>query len=198
MSPPGPRRRAPRRRTAVTAAAPVFAALGDETRLRLVARLCAGGPLSIAQLTGGTGVTRQAVTSTCTCSAEAGLVRDSREGRERRWRARARAARRGAPGPRRHLAAVGPRPRPPEGVARALKNAGRRRRRPILSADGAPPAAAVALSPEARLRASPRAGRHAGAGARRAGARRRCSSSSRSTGRAGCTTTSGSSSTACC
>jgi len=40
----------------------LFAALGDETRLRIVARLSARGPLSIVRLTSGTGVTRQAVT----------------------------------------------------------------------------------------------------------------------------------------
>ena len=43
-------------------AAPVFAALGEPTRLRLVGRLCADGPLSIARLSEGSGVTRQAVT----------------------------------------------------------------------------------------------------------------------------------------
>ena len=85
MSPPAQRRRAAPRRTAVTGAAPIFAALGDEMRLRLVSRLCAGGPLSIVQLTGGSGVTRQAVTKHLHVLAEAGLVRDSREGRERRW-----------------------------------------------------------------------------------------------------------------
>ena len=42
--------------------AAVFAALGDETRLRLVAALCAGGAMSIAQLTAGSAMTRQAVT----------------------------------------------------------------------------------------------------------------------------------------
>jgi DNA-binding transcriptional ArsR family regulator len=85
MSPPTQRRRAPSRRTAVTGAAPIFAALGDQTRLRLVSRMCAGGPLSIVQLTGGSGVTRQAVTKHLHVLAEAGLVRDSREGRERRF-----------------------------------------------------------------------------------------------------------------
>jgi DNA-binding transcriptional ArsR family regulator len=86
MSAPTRRRRAAPRRTAVTGAAPIFAALGDETRLRLVSRLCAGGPLSIVQLTGGSGVTRQAVTKHLHVLAEAGLVRDTRQGRERRWK----------------------------------------------------------------------------------------------------------------
>ena len=43
------------------AAAPLFAALGDPTRLRLVARLSEDGPLSIIRLTEGSHVTRQAI-----------------------------------------------------------------------------------------------------------------------------------------
>ncbi|WP_427308127.1 ArsR/SmtB family transcription factor [Cupriavidus sp. H39] len=66
-------------------AAAVFAALGDETRLRLVAALCAGGAMSIAQLTAGSAMTRQAVTKHLQVLAQAGLVRDSRAGRERLW-----------------------------------------------------------------------------------------------------------------
>src|SRR4051794_8315346 len=66
-------------------AAPVFAALGDATRLRLVARLCGDGPLSIARLSDGSGVTRQAITKHLNSLAAAGLVRDSRSGRERIW-----------------------------------------------------------------------------------------------------------------
>ena len=65
--------------------APVFAALGDETRLRLVAFLCSGGARSIAQLTSGTDITRQAVTKHLQVLADAGVVRDVRAGRERRW-----------------------------------------------------------------------------------------------------------------
>src|SRR5262245_16450128 len=65
--------------------APVFAALGDETRLRLVAFLCTGGPMSIARLTSGTDITRQAVTKHLTVLSGAGLVRDIRVGRERLW-----------------------------------------------------------------------------------------------------------------
>jgi len=65
--------------------APIFAALGDETRLRLVAVLCAGGALSIAQLTSGTEITRQAVTKHLHVLADAGLVRDIKVGRERLW-----------------------------------------------------------------------------------------------------------------
>ncbi|MDC0712199.1 metalloregulator ArsR/SmtB family transcription factor [Stigmatella sp. ncwal1] len=65
--------------------APIFAALGDETRLRLVARLCADGPQSIARLTGGAGVTRQAITKHLHVLAEAGIVRSLRQGRESIW-----------------------------------------------------------------------------------------------------------------
>jgi DNA-binding transcriptional ArsR family regulator len=65
--------------------APVFAALGDETRLQLVARLCTGGPMSIARLTSGSEVTRQAITKHLHVLAGAGLVRGSRLGREQIW-----------------------------------------------------------------------------------------------------------------
>jgi DNA-binding transcriptional ArsR family regulator len=65
--------------------APVFAALGDPTRLQLVATLCVGGTLSIAQLTAGTAVTRQAVTKHLGVLAEAGLARVAKQGRERLW-----------------------------------------------------------------------------------------------------------------
>jgi DNA-binding transcriptional ArsR family regulator len=71
--------------TSFTDAAPVFAALGDETRLELVARLCAHGPLSIARLSEGAHVTRQAITKHLHALAQAGLVRGSRRGRERIW-----------------------------------------------------------------------------------------------------------------
>jgi DNA-binding transcriptional ArsR family regulator len=69
----------------LTGAAPVFAALGDRTRLRLVARLCVDGPLSIARLSDGAGITRQAVTKHLHAMGAAGLVRDTRRGRERIW-----------------------------------------------------------------------------------------------------------------
>jgi DNA-binding transcriptional ArsR family regulator len=65
--------------------APVFAALGDENRLRLLARL-AGGPLSISRLTAGSGITRQGVTKHLRVLAGAGLVRSSRRGKESLWR----------------------------------------------------------------------------------------------------------------
>jgi DNA-binding transcriptional ArsR family regulator len=65
--------------------APVFAALGDMTRLHIIIKLCAGAPLSIAQLTDGATITRQAVTKHLDVLADAGLVRDVRSGRERRY-----------------------------------------------------------------------------------------------------------------
>ena len=65
--------------------APVFAALGDATRLALVSRLCAGGPLSITRLTTGSDVTRQAITKHLGVLARAGIVTDIRQGRERIW-----------------------------------------------------------------------------------------------------------------
>jgi len=70
---------------ALESSAPVFAALGDTTRLRLVARLSEGLPLSISRLTSGTDVTRQAITKHLRVLAGAGLVRDVRRGRERLW-----------------------------------------------------------------------------------------------------------------
>ncbi len=66
-------------------AAAVFAALGDETRLRLIAVLCAGSAMSIAQLTAGTDITRQSVTQHLQVLANAGLVHDVKVGRERLW-----------------------------------------------------------------------------------------------------------------
>jgi DNA-binding transcriptional ArsR family regulator len=79
MSPPthNPHTRALRR------SAPVFAALGDETRLALVARLSVGDTLSISRLTEGAPVTRQAITKHLRVLEHAGVVRASRRGRER-------------------------------------------------------------------------------------------------------------------
>ncbi len=70
-------------RAGLAGAAPVFAALGDETRLGLVARLCAEGPLAIVRLSSGAAVTRQAVTKHLHALAAAGLVRSTRRGRGR-------------------------------------------------------------------------------------------------------------------
>jgi DNA-binding transcriptional ArsR family regulator len=71
-------------------ATPIFVALGDPTRLRLVARLSEGGPQSIARLTEGTDITRQGVTKHLQILAEAGIVRGTREGRECLWQIDAR------------------------------------------------------------------------------------------------------------
>jgi len=65
--------------------ASLFAALGEETRLRLVARLCDQGPLSITRLTAGSRLTRQAITKHLRVMQEAGLVRSTRHGRESVW-----------------------------------------------------------------------------------------------------------------
>lgn len=65
--------------------APVFAALGDETRLRIISRLGDDGPLSITQLTANFNVTRQAITKHLHVMEEAGLVRNARYGRESVW-----------------------------------------------------------------------------------------------------------------
>ena len=67
------------------ALANVFAALGDPTRLKLVAVLCAGGAFSIAQLTANTDISRQGVSKHLRVLADAGVVRGVKLGRERLW-----------------------------------------------------------------------------------------------------------------
>lgn len=67
------------------ALARVFAALGDPTRLQLVTLLCAGGALSIAQLTAHTDISRQAVSKHLQVLTEAGVVHGLKLGRERLW-----------------------------------------------------------------------------------------------------------------
>ena len=64
--------------------ASLFAALGDEKRLRMLARL-ATGPVSISQLAEGSGITRQGVTKHLRVLAGAGLVRGRRRGKESVW-----------------------------------------------------------------------------------------------------------------
>ena len=66
-------------------AAPLFAALGDETRLKLLVRLSTSGPESISRLSAKTPVSRQAVTKHLDVLSRAGLIRGSRRGRERIW-----------------------------------------------------------------------------------------------------------------
>jgi DNA-binding transcriptional ArsR family regulator len=64
---------------------PLFAALGDPTRLSLVTRLSAEGPQSITRLARAAPVTRQAVTKHLRALAAAGVVRTHRAGRESVW-----------------------------------------------------------------------------------------------------------------
>jgi DNA-binding transcriptional ArsR family regulator len=65
--------------------APVFAALGDRTRMSLLTRLSDGEPRSIAALSADTQLTRQAVTKHLHVLEGAGLVRSLRAGRETRF-----------------------------------------------------------------------------------------------------------------
>jgi DNA-binding transcriptional ArsR family regulator len=69
-------------------AAPLFAALGDATRLQLLMRLSASGPESIAQISGKAEVTRQAIAKHLRVLEEAGFVAGERRGREHIWRLR--------------------------------------------------------------------------------------------------------------
>lgn len=74
--------------TATLAAAPLhplFSALGDHNRLRIVVRLCDGGPSSTSQVSQAVPVTRQAATKHLELLQAAGLVSSSRRGRERIW-----------------------------------------------------------------------------------------------------------------
>jgi DNA-binding transcriptional ArsR family regulator len=81
MSHKNRRRTAARRQTR----APVFAALGDETRLALVRKLCGGRPYSISQLTQGSKLTRQAITKHLRVLESVGIVHSVRRGRESRF-----------------------------------------------------------------------------------------------------------------
>lgn len=62
--------------------AAIFAALGDETRLGLVAKLAGGEPQSIARLSAGSSISRQAITKHLRVLEEAGVVQSARAGRE--------------------------------------------------------------------------------------------------------------------
>ena len=64
--------------------APIFAALGDRSRLALVERLC-HGPASITHLSDGAQITRQAITKHLRVLSDAGLVKNRRDGRESVW-----------------------------------------------------------------------------------------------------------------
>src|SRR6266700_8430188 len=65
--------------------APVFAALGDEMRLALIAKLCSGRPRSISQFTQGTKLTRQAITKHLRVLERVGIVHCIHAGRESRF-----------------------------------------------------------------------------------------------------------------
>jgi DNA-binding transcriptional ArsR family regulator len=69
----------------VAEAAPLFAALGDPTRLALLQRLSADGPASISILADRFAMTRQGVTKHLHVLAAAGLIEGSRQGREHVW-----------------------------------------------------------------------------------------------------------------
>ena len=70
---------------AIAYAAPLFDALGDPNRLRIISRLCDGGPSSITQITEAMPVSRQAVTKHLLALESVGLVGSRRRGRERIW-----------------------------------------------------------------------------------------------------------------
>jgi DNA-binding transcriptional ArsR family regulator len=78
MSPKGRSRAAAR----LEARAPAFAALGNQTRLSLIARLSRGRPCSISELTEGTKLTRQAITKHLRVLERAGMVHPARAGRQ--------------------------------------------------------------------------------------------------------------------
>jgi DNA-binding transcriptional ArsR family regulator len=66
-------------------AATLFDALGDEVRIRIVARLCARGPLSIARIAEGARISRQGMTKHLHVLERAGLLASSKSGREEIW-----------------------------------------------------------------------------------------------------------------
>ncbi|MGV0834953.1 ArsR/SmtB family transcription factor [Mycolicibacterium thermoresistibile] len=65
---------------------PVFNALGDPNRMRLITRLCDTGPGSTSEVAQAVSVSRQAATKHLLLLEEAGLVSSDRRGRERIWR----------------------------------------------------------------------------------------------------------------
>ena len=72
--------------SAVAAKAPLFDALGDPNRLRIITRLCDGGPSSTTDVTQAVAVSRQAATKHLMLLEAVGLVSSERKGRERIWR----------------------------------------------------------------------------------------------------------------
>jgi DNA-binding transcriptional ArsR family regulator len=85
MLPKSRKRAMGKRRGRAPAFAGLFATLGDETRLALVATLASGEPRSIAELTAGSKLTRQAITKHLRVLELAGMVRCARAGRESRF-----------------------------------------------------------------------------------------------------------------
>ena len=71
-----------KRRKQSNARAPIFAALGDETRLSLVSTLSDGQRRSISQLTTRSNLTRQAITKHLRVLEGVGILRSVRVGRE--------------------------------------------------------------------------------------------------------------------
>jgi DNA-binding transcriptional ArsR family regulator len=69
----------------VAEAAPLFGALGDPNRLRIVTRLCDAGPSSTSRVSAQMPVSRQAVTKHLLALEAVGLVRSHRSGRQRIW-----------------------------------------------------------------------------------------------------------------
>jgi DNA-binding transcriptional ArsR family regulator len=65
---------------------PILAALGDQSRLQIVIKLCRSGPQSITRLAQGSDISRQGVTKHLRALHAAGLLRCERRGRERIWR----------------------------------------------------------------------------------------------------------------
>ena len=73
------------------AAATLFAALGDSTRLQLVNRLGSGQNNSISELSAGLQLSRQGVTKHLRVLENAGIVESSRMGRESQFSLRPKA-----------------------------------------------------------------------------------------------------------
>jgi DNA-binding transcriptional ArsR family regulator len=79
------RETAPSAAASLKAQALIFAALGDETRLKVLDKLLSGEPQSIVRLTKGTDLTRQAVRKHLSVLEGVGVVRFVRVGREMRF-----------------------------------------------------------------------------------------------------------------
>ena len=74
--------------SAVADKAPLFDALGDPNRLRIITRLCDRGPCSTSEVTQVVAVSRQAATKHLVLLEAVGLVSSQRKGRERIWQVR--------------------------------------------------------------------------------------------------------------